>query len=59
LKENSKTWNKLIEGKKLKINQMHVFNGSDILHNDVFTHIRVDIYPDGGIARLKLIGKFT
>ncbi len=59
LKENSKTWNKLIEGKKLKINQMHVFKGSDILHNDVFTHIRVDIYPDGGIARLKLIGKFT
>ena len=37
---------------------MHVFKGSDILHNDAFTHIRIDIYPDGGIARLKLIGKF-
>jgi allantoicase len=58
LKENSKTWNKLIEGKKLRINQMHVFKGSDILHNDAFTHIRIDIYPDGGIARLKLFGKF-
>lgn len=59
LKENSKNWKKLIEGKKLGMNQMHVFKGSDILHNDVFTHIRVDIFPDGGIARLKLIGKFT
>ena len=58
LKENSKNWKKIIEGKKLRINQMHVFKGSDILHNDVFTHIRIDIYPDGGIARLKLIGKF-
>jgi len=34
------------------------FKGSDILHNDAFTHIRIDIYPDGGIARLKLFGKF-
>jgi len=40
------------------MNQIHVFNKTNLLHNDSITHIRIDIFPDGGIARLKLIGNF-
>ena len=56
--ESSKSWTKLLERKKLGMNQIHTFGMKDILHNEPFTHVRVDIYPDGGIARLKFIGKF-
>ena len=56
--EKSKTWDLLIERKKLGMNQIHVFNKTNLLHNDSITHIRIDIFPDGGIARLKLIGNF-
>jgi allantoicase len=40
------------------MNQIHVFKKSELLHQDPITHIRIDIFPDGGIARLKLIGNF-
>ena len=48
----------LISRKKLEMNQIHVFKKSELLHQDPITHIRIDIFPDGGIARLKLIGNF-
>ncbi len=57
--KSSSSWKKLLERKKLGMDQIHVFKKSEILHNEPFTHVRIDIYPDGGIARLKLIGKFT
>ena len=56
--EDSKTWSKIIDRKKLEMNQIHVFKKSELLHQDPITHIRIDIFPDGGIARLKLIGYF-
>jgi len=52
------SWTKLLERQKLGMNQIHIFEKKDILHNDPFNHVRIDIYPDGGIARLKLIGNF-
>ena len=56
--EQSNSWNKLIDRKKLEMNQIHVFEKSELLHQDPISHIRIDIFPDGGIARLKLIGNF-
>jgi allantoicase len=56
--EDSQSWRKLLEKQKLGMNQIHTFEKKDILHNEPFTHVRIDIYPDGGIARLKFIGKF-
>ena len=57
--EDSKTWDKIIERKKLGMNKIHIFKKEDLLHEQEFTHIRIDIYPDGGIARLKLLGDFV
>ena len=56
--EQSNSWNQLIDRKKLEMNQIHVFEKSELLHQDPITHIRIDIFPDGGIARLKLFGSF-
>ena len=56
--EQSNSWDQLISRKKLEMNQIHVFKKSELLHQDPITHIRIDIFPDGGIARLKLIGNF-
>ncbi len=56
--EESNSWNQLIGRKKLEMNRVHVFKKNELLHQDKITHIRIDIFPDGGIARLKLIGNF-
>ena len=58
LLELSKTWDKIIERKKLGMNKINIFKKEDLLHEQEITHIRIDIFPDGGIARLKLIGDF-
>ena len=36
----------------------HFYDKSFLLHDKPITHIRVNIFPDGGISRLKLFGKF-
>ena len=56
--EDSQSWAKLIDRQKLGMNQIHTFIKKDLLHNHPFNYVRIDIYPDGGIARLKLIGNF-
>ncbi|MCS5589832.1 MAG: allantoicase [Candidatus Thioglobus sp.] len=56
--EKSNTWDKIIERKKLGMNKIHIFKKEDLLHEQEITHVRIDIFPDGGIARLKLIGVF-
>lgn len=51
-------WDHLMDKKKLKMNALHNFSNKELEHNNKITHIRVNIFPDGGIARLKLIGRF-
>jgi len=52
-------WEELIASKKLEMDKKHYFTKSDLLHNKPITHIRVNIFPDGGVSRLKLFGKFV
>ncbi|HIL42065.1 MAG TPA: allantoicase [Gammaproteobacteria bacterium] len=52
-------WSDLVTNRKLKMNKEHTFNQENIEHQDPITHVRVNIFPDGGIARLKLIGTFV
>ena len=46
-------WKTLISKKKTKPNSHHIFNTSSKI---VFTHIKLNIFPDGGVARLRLYG---
>jgi allantoicase len=49
-------WKKLICKKKTKADSNHIFN---ISFKSVFTHIKLNIFPDGGVARLRLYGNIS
>ena len=49
-------WKNIINKKKTKANSHHIFNVSS---KSVFTHIKLNIFPDGGIARLRLYGSIS
>ena len=49
-------WKVLIGKKKIKPNSHHIFNTSS---KTVFTHIKLNIFPDGGVARLRLYGNIS
>ena len=48
-------WEELLPKTKLKADQVHVF--SKLAHANVATHVRFQIYPDGGVSRLRLFGR--
>ncbi|MHA3116390.1 allantoicase [Acinetobacter sp. ANC 4635] len=47
-------WHSLLPNSILGSSQHHFF---DIASDQVFTHIRLNIFPDGGIARLRVYGE--
>ena len=47
-------WKTLLGKKKTRANSPHIFKTSS---KSVFTHIKLNIFPDGGVARLRLYGK--
>ena len=49
-------WKTLISKKKTKENSHHLFRVSS---NQIFTHIKLNIFPDGGVARLRLYGSIA
>jgi allantoicase len=51
---DSLTWQEVLPKTKLKPNHRHVFNK---LSTSVATHARFNIYPDGGVSRLRLFGQ--
>lgn len=53
----SGSWEKLMDSKALSMNQKHEF--TTLLHQQPVNYIRLNIFPDGGIMRLKLIGEFA
>jgi len=52
-------WEELIPKQKLSMHNKHYFDKSFLLHDKPITHIRINIFPDGGVSRLKLFGKFV
>ena len=55
-KLNQFRWQPLLSKKKTKANSHHYFT---IKNNKVFTHIKFNIFPDGGVARLRLYGSIS
>ena len=54
-KLNKKTrWIKILDKKKLGPNKNHNFK---IKNRSVFTHVKLNIFPDGGVARLRVYGE--
>jgi allantoicase len=55
-KINQIKWQPLLSKKKTKANSHHYFT---VNSDKVFTHIKFNIFPDGGVARLRLYGSIA
>jgi allantoicase len=49
-------WKEILPNVKLRADSVHVYE-RDILDSGEVTHARFHIYPDGGVARLRIFGK--
>ena len=54
--DNNVAWNTLVKKSKVKPNNNNFFRSKN---NKTFSHIRLSIFPDGGVARLRVFGKIT
>lgn len=50
-------WSSLVARTKLSADRVHTFEVPDPARTPV-SHVRLNIYPDGGVARLRLWGRF-
>ena len=48
-------WELILPQSKLQADHEHYFK-NEVLSNNVYTHVRLSIFPDGGISRLRLWG---
>jgi len=55
LSKESAYWPDILPPAGLGPDQLHIFENQLVDIGDV-THVRLDIYPDGGVARLRLLG---
>ena len=51
-------WEEFLPKQKLQMDQKHYFDKSHLLHSKPITHVRINIFPDGGVSRFRLFGKF-
>ena len=54
----SRDWPVLLPEQKLSADQQHVIT-SDVNDIGTVTHLRMSIFPDGGISRLRINGYLT
>jgi allantoicase len=52
---SSLVWEEVLPNAKLKANHRHVF--MKLGHPGVVTHVRFQIFPDGGVSRLRVFGR--
>ena len=53
----SSAWEELLPQSKLRPNARHLFGARQLRARGPFTHVRLRIYPDGGVSRLRLHGR--
>ena len=56
LSANEVKWTTILPQSKLSADHEHFFE-KEIVNNNAFTHVRLSIFPDGGISRMRLWGK--
>lgn len=50
-------WPELLGRRPLSADAVHVFRGDDLAPLGPVSHVRLNIYPDGGVSRLRLWGR--
>ncbi len=56
LNSNEIEWIKILPKSKLHADHEHFFE-KEISSKEAFTHVRLSIFPDGGISRMRLWGR--
>ena len=54
--DHTVTWQPLLKNQKLAADQEHEFKNNAIESHVTVSHIKLKIYPDGGISRLRILG---
>ncbi|MBT7769217.1 MAG: allantoicase, partial [Rhodospirillales bacterium] len=57
--QDAETWPELMEQKKLQMDQIHTFDRSAINVSGPVSHVRLNIFPDGGVSRFRVFGKLA
>jgi allantoicase len=50
------TWSTILPETKLSANKRHFYSGKQIHSTGPFSHVRLNIFPDGGVSRLRVHG---
>ena len=50
------TWSVILPETKLSANKRHFFSGKQLQDPGAVSHVRLNIYPDGGVSRLRIHG---
>ncbi len=53
---SSESWATLLPESKLDMDQQHYFTDK-LMKTGVVSHVRLSIFPDGGVSRLRLFGR--
>ena len=53
---SSSKWKYLLKNTKLSANKTHTFRNSS-MKKEKINHVRINIFPDGGISRFRIFGK--
>lgn len=57
--KEAENWETLLPKQELSADNVHKFNEEILTLNTQCNHFRLNIFPDGGIARLRIFGKCT
>lgn len=49
-------WEPVFGQEKLRADTRHFFR-DELVHRGPFTHVRLDVFPDGGVSRLRIYGR--
>ena len=58
LTDLSVPWNSILSRTKLQAHTRHLFE-QELLDSDTASHLRFNIFPDGGVSRLRVYGKLA
>jgi allantoicase len=56
---DSVNWTELMPEQKLQMDHIHIFDGNAITGVGSVTHVRLNIYPDGGVSRFRVFGQLA
>jgi len=52
-------WEQLMDEQKLQMDHVHTFEADAINDIGPITHIRLNIFPDGGVSRIRIFGQLA